>query len=79
VRCGDERNGGRSFKEKKMCQEIRLGTNNLNDRPIDNEVRNCNMIYWLKNEHVKAIRIWRMGKEIAFSFTGEEDAVIGHL
>ena len=33
----------------------------------------------MKDEHVEAINIWKMGKEIRFSYTGEYDVVIGHL
>jgi len=46
---------------------------------FDNVVRNCNRIFWLKNEHAEAIRIWKMGKDIGFWYTREEDVVIGHL
>jgi len=31
----------------------------------------------LHNEHFEAFRVWNIGKEVEFSFSGEKDVVIG--
>jgi len=59
--------------------EQRLESQSLNLGLSDNEVKNCNRLFWLKDEHVEAIRIWKLGKEVGFLYTGEEEVVIGHL
>jgi len=33
----------------------------------------------MKNEHFEAFRVWNIGKELWFSFTGDDDVAIGHL
>ena len=59
--------------------KLRLESQSLNLSLSDNVVRNCNRLFWLKDEHVEAIRIWKLGKEVGFSYTGKEEVVIGHL
>jgi len=45
----------------------------------DGAVRNCNRLYWINNEHSEAVRIWTIGKEWGFSFSGEEVVVVGRI
>ena len=45
----------------------------------DNDVRNCNNRYWLENKESEAQKIWNMGKDLGFSFTGKEEVVVKNL
>jgi len=59
-------------------QDERVGAlsgNNLSD----GAVRNCNRLYWINNEHSEAVRIWTIGKELGFTFSGEEEVVVGRI
>ena len=59
-------------------QDARVGSlsgNNLSD----GAVRNCNRLYWINNEHSEAVRIWTIGKELGFTFSGEEEVVVGRI
>jgi len=59
--------------------DLRLDTQNLNNRLSDNAVRNCNRLFWINNEHSEAFRVWNIGKELEFSFSREDDVVIDRL
>jgi len=59
-------------------QDERVGSlsgNNLSD----GAVRNCNRLYWINNEHSEAVRIWTIRKELGFTFSGEEEMVVGRI
>ena len=45
----------------------------------DGAVRNCNRLYWINNEYSEAVRIWTIRKELGFSFSGEEEVVVGRI
>jgi len=42
-------------------------------------VRNCNRLFWMKNDVSAAQKIWNCGKEMDFLFNGEEDVVLCSL
>ena len=41
--------------------------------------KNGSRFNWLKNENLEAIRVWSIGKELGFTFNGEEELVISKL
>jgi len=59
--------------------DLRLDTQSLSNCLSDSAMRNCNMMFWMNNEHSEAFRVWYIGKELGFSFSGEKDVAIGRL
>jgi len=59
--------------------DLRLDTQSLNNRLFDSAVRNYNMMFWMNNEHLEAFRVCKSGKEVGYSFLGENDVIIDRL
>jgi len=59
--------------------DLRLDTQSLSSHLSDSAVRNRNKMFWMNNEHYESFRVWNIGKKLGFSFSGEEDVVIGRL
>jgi len=45
----------------------------------DSAIRNCNKLFWLKNDNGNVRRMWNIGKEMDFSLLGEEEIIINRL
>lgn len=37
----------------------------------DSAVRNCNRLFWMKNDNFEILRLWNLDKEMKFNFEGE--------
>ena len=48
-------------------------------RSADSIVKYNFKLNWLKNEKFEAFRMWSIGKELGFSFNGDEEIVISKL
>lgn len=46
---------------------------------MDNTIKNCNHIFWLRNEPGQATRIWNIGKEIFFTFSWEDNIIVNRI
>ena len=60
-------------------RDLTLDSQIFNHDLSDSGVRNCNRLFWMNIKHSEAIRIWNIGKEVGFSFTRDDDVVIGCL
>ena len=40
---------------------------------------NCNRIFKMKNEEYEAVIVWRVGKDMGYTCSGQEDIVISRL
>jgi len=45
----------------------------------DSAIKNCNRIFWVKNDKNEASSVWNVGKEAGYSHPRREDLVIGSL
>jgi len=44
---------------------------NLCNFMSDSAVRNCNRLFWMKNDNFEILRLWNLDKEMKFNFEGE--------
>jgi len=59
-----------------FASSLELRSQNFSTFISDSVVRNCNILFWLKNDKIEA---WNVCKELGFVFNGEEDVVLGSL
>ena len=45
----------------------------------DSAIKNCNRIFWVKNDENEASSVWNVGKEAGYSHPGRENLIIGSL
>jgi len=69
---------GGSVTQSASSTELRL-KKIANNYISNSAVRNCNRLFWLKNDNNEARRVWNIDKEMGFSLFKEEDIVINSL
>lgn len=45
----------------------------------DSGIRNCNKIFWLKNDEFEAAKLWALGKKLGANFPGRDEDIVRRI
>lgn len=63
-------------RKDKWRQKTSLESIFFNNVISDNAIKNCNRLFWLKNEHEETARIWNIEKELGFTYMSDDEGVV---
>jgi len=76
------------FKENNLVDVRVVQVDYLDQQPVlrsvptllsNSATQNCNKIFKMKNKEYEAIKVWRVGKDMSYTRSGQEDIVISRL
>jgi len=72
-----ETNQDTCFKGRTVYKKLRnLYYRSLSNSITDEDITNYNRLFWLKNEPLEALKMWNVGKQIRFTYFGDEESVL---
>lgn len=60
-------------------KEVSLPTHSLSNSVTDSGIRNCNKLFWLKDEVLEAKKLWELGKSMGVNNSGCDEALVRKL
>jgi len=65
--------------DPQQTSQLRLAIHSPCNSVSDIDINNCNRLFWIRNNSLEALRLWNIGKDLGFTYTGEDANIIKRI